>query len=201
MYELTKVYATKNAAINAIRMMARNKGWQVLDTDAAATHVWPAAEGFSVNNTTLNVALGFVAEAQDAVNGVLEQRVPEGTITDGKALEAVNAALAEAAPVAPVPEAKPAKTKPAKEKEDKAPAARSETKNGARRPAKAGKTLTVWEVTERLQKQLERTPTIKEVYEVLCSMDKGFNKTTCSIQFYACLAYNGWQSERKAGKK
>lgn len=200
MYDLTKEYKTKAMAVNAIRMTATNKGWKVLSTDEAATHVWPSAAGFTVNNTTLNLALGFITEEQAEV----AQRVPAGSVTDGKALEAVNAALAEQANVdkkAPKLQApskleqdkKAAKAskKVAKESaEPKAPT-RCETKNGARRPLR-GKTLLVWEVTERLHAQLERVPTAKEVHEQLVSMEPGFNKTTTGIQYYACKAYNGW---------
>ena len=205
MYELTKVYKSKAMAINAIRMTATNKGWKVLSTEQAAEHVWPQAEGFVVNNTTLNVALGFVTEEQAEV----VQRVPEGSVTDGKALEAVNAALSEQANLdkkAPKlqalskleqdKKAVKASKKAAKENaEPKAPT-RCETKNGARRPLR-GKTLLVWEVTERLQKTLERVPSLKEVHEQLVSMEPGFNKTTAGIQYYACRAYNGWGKEAK----
>lgn len=193
MYELTKIYKSKAMAINAIRMTATNKGWKVLSTDEAAEHVWPQAEGFAVNNTTLNVALGFDV----------------GPITDGKVLEAVSDALAEQkakdskAPKLQAPskleeskKAAKASKKTAKESaEPKAPT-RCETKNGARRPLR-GKTLLVWEVTERLQKTLERVPSLKEVHEQLVSMEPGFNKTTAGIQYYACRAYNGWGKEAK----
>ena len=202
MYELTKVYKSKAMAINAIRMTATNKGWKVLTTDDAAQHVWPQAEGFAVNNTTLNLALGFITEAP-------EQKVPAGSITNGKVLESVSAALAEQANLdkkAPKlqelskleqdKKAVKASKKAAKENaEPKAPT-RCETKNGARRPLR-GKTLLVWEVTERLQKTLERVPSLKEVHEQLVSMEPGFNKTTAGIQYYACRAYNGWGKEAK----
>lgn len=204
MYDLTKEYKTKAMAVNAIRMTATNKGWKVLSTDEAATHVWPSAAGFTVNNTTLNLALGFITEEQAEV----AQRVPAGSITDGKALEAVNAALAEQANVdkkapklqAPSKLEESKKAAKAAKKADKAPkgtgedgksATRCEVKNGARRPLR-GKTLLVWEVTERLHAQLERVPTAKEVHEQLVSMEPGFNKTTTGIQYYACKAYNGW---------
>lgn len=201
MYALTKVYKSKAMAINAIRMTATNKGWKVLSTEQAAEHVWPQAEGFAVNNTTLNIALGFAEEE-------VAQRVPAGSITDGKALEAVNSALAEQAnldkkaPKLQEPskleqdkKAVRASKKAAKESaEPKAPT-RCETKNGARRPLR-GKTLLVWEVTERLQKTLERVPSLKEVHEQLVSMEPGFNKTTAGIQYYACRAYNGWESKK-----
>lgn len=204
MYDLTKEYKTKAMAVNAIRMTATNKGWKVLSTDEAATHVWPSAAGFTVNNTTLNLALGFITDEQAEV----AQRVPAGSITDGKALEAVNAALAEQANVdkkapklqAPSKLEQDKKAAKAAKKADKAPkgtgegdksATRCEVKNGARRPLR-GKTLLVWEVTERLHAQLERVPTAKEVHEQLVSMEPGFNKTTTGIQYYACKAYNGW---------
>ena len=201
MYELTKIYKSKAMAINAIRMTATNKGWKVLSTEQAAEHVWPQAEGFAVNNTTLNIALGFAEEE-------VAQRVPAGSITDGKALEAVNSALAEQANLdkkAPKlqelskleqdKKAVKASKKAAKENaEPKAPT-RCETKNGARRPLR-GKTLLVWETTEMLAAGPNGTPTLKEVYEELCRLEPGFNKTTAGIQYYACRAYNGWESPK-----
>lgn len=206
MYDLTKEYKTKAMAVNAIRMTATNKGWKVLSTEDAAQHVWPQSEGFTVNNTSLNLALGFITEEQAEV----AQRVPAGSIADGKALEAVNAALAEQAhkdakaPKLQAPSKleeskKAAKANKKAAKEDN-PEAVKQTRcnvvNGARRPLR-GKTLLVWEVTERLQAQLERVPTLKEVHEQLVSMEPGFNKTTTGIQYYACRAYNGWASDKK----
>lgn len=202
MYELTKIYKSKAMAINAIRMTATNKGWKVLSTDDAAQHVWPQAEGFTVNNTSLNLALGFISEAP-------EQKVPAGSITNGKVLESVSAALAEQANLdkkAPKlqalskleqdKKAVKASKKAAKESaEPKAPT-RCETKNGARRPLR-GKTLLVWETTEMLAAGPNGTPTLKEVYEELCRLEPGFNKTTAGIQYYACRAYNGWGKEAK----
>ena len=229
MYELTKIYKTKAMAVNAIRMTATNKGWKVLSTEDAAQHVWPQAEGFTVNNTSLNLALGFISEA-DA--DALEQRVPAGSVTNGEALEAVNAALKEQAhkdAKAPLANGKfigregnayagmepwgreklqkpskleeskkaaKANKKAAKESAEPKAATRCNVVNGARRPLR-GKTLLVWEVTERLQAQLERVPTLKEVHEQLVSMEPGFNKTTAGIQYYACRAYNGWASDKK----
>ena len=199
MYDLTKAYKSKAQAVNAIRMTARNKGWTVLDTEAAEGHVWPTAEGFVVNNTTLNIALGFA----------VEQKVPAGSVTDGAALEAVSAALAEQAnkdakaPKLQAPskleqDKKAAKQKPAKKEpatDEPAKPTRCETKNGARRPLR-GKTLLVWETTEMLAAGPNGCPTLKEVYEELCRLEPGFNKTTAGIQFYACRAYNGWESSK-----
>lgn len=196
MYALTKVYKSKAMAINAIRMTATNKGWKVLTTDEAAEHIWPQADGFAVNNTTLNVALGFAEEE-------LEQKVPASAPTSGAALEAANAALAEQAkldaktPKLQAPskleqskkEAK-ANKKLAKETESK-PATRCEVVNGARRPLR-GKTLLVWETTEAMQKATGEVPTLKQVHEELCKTEPGFNKTTAGIQYYACRAYNAW---------
>lgn len=204
MYELTKIYKSKAMAINAIRMTATNKGWKVLSTEQAAEHVWPQAEGFAVNNTTLNIALGFASDEQAEV----VQRVPEGSVTDGKALEAVSDALAEQkakdskAPKLQAPskleeskKAAKASKKAAKESaEPKAPT-RCETKNGARRPLR-GKTLMVWETTEAMQKESDEVPSLKQVYEALCKVEPGFNKTTAGIQYYACRAYNGWESSK-----
>ena len=199
MYELTKIYKSKAMAVNAIRMTATNKGWKVLSTNEAAKYVYPHAEGYEVANAELNVALGFDV----------------GPITDGKVLEAVSDALAEQkakdskAPKLQAPSkleeskkaAKAAKVA-VKTKSDVNPqqaearATRCNVVNGARRPLR-GKTLLVWEVTERLQKTLERVPSLKEVHEQLVSMEPGFNKTTAGIQYYACRAYNGWASDKK----
>lgn len=204
MYELTKIYKTKAMAVNAIRMTATNKGWKVLSTDDAAQHVWPQAEGFTVNNTSLNLALGFISEA-DA--DALEQRVPAGSVTNGEALEAVNAALSEQAhkdAKAPKLQA-PSKLEESKKaaKEDVEPytmpgckQTRCNVVNGARRPLR-GKTLLVWETTERMNEQMGRVPSLKEVHEELCRLEPGFNKTTAGIQYYACRAYNGWASDKK----
>ncbi len=203
MYDLTKEYKTKAMAVNAIRMTATNKGWKVLSTDEAATHVWPSAAGFTVNNTTLNLALGFITEEQAEV----AQRVPAGSVTDGKALEAVNAALAEQANVdkkAPKLQApskleqdkkaaKASKKAANESAEPKAPT-RCETKNGARRPLR-GKTLLVWETAERMA-ATGTIPTMKQVHEELLKTEPGFNKTTTGIQYYACKAYNGWESSK-----
>lgn len=205
MYDLTKEYKTKAMAINAIRMTATNKGWKVLSTEQAAEHVWPQAEGFAVNNTTLNVALGFVSDEQAEV----AQRVPEGSVTDGKALEAVNAALSEQAhkdakaPKLQAPskleeskkEAKSSKKAAKESAEPKAPA-RCNVVNGARRPLR-GKTLLVWETTERMHKESGEVPSMKQVHEELLKTEPGFNKTTAGIQYYACRAYNGWASDKK----
>ena len=229
MYELTKIYKTKAMAVNAIRMTATNKGWKVLSTDDAAQHVWPQAEGFTVNNTSLNLALGFISEA-DA--DALSQRVPECSVTDGKALEAVNAALSEQAhkdakePLAngkfigregnayagmepwgreklqkpskleESKKAAKANKKAAKESAEPKAATRCNVVNGARRPLR-GKTLLVWETTERMNEQMGRVPSLKEVHEELCRMYPDFNKTTAGIQYYACRAYNGWASDKK----
>ena len=209
MYELTKIYKTKAMAVNAIRMTATNKGWKVLSTDDAAQHVWSQAEGFTVNNTSLNLALGFISEA-DA--DALSQRVPEGSVTNGEALEAVNAALSEQAhkdakaPKLQAPskleESKKAAKVAVKTKSDVNPqqaearATRCNVVNGARRPLR-GKTLLVWETTERMNEQMGRVPSLKEVHEELCRMYPDFNKTTAGIQYYACRAYNGWVSDKK----
>ena len=202
MYDLTKVYKTKAMALNAIRITATNKGWKVLNTDEAAAHVWPAVgqDGYTVNNTTLNLALGFITEAEASAQEALAEQAPK-TKADALADKARaevwgkdgNNTQEQAAAIVGKKNGpkKAAKEKPAKESaEPKAPT-RCETRNGARRPLR-GKTLLVWEVTERLHAQLERVPTAKEVHEQLVSMEPGFNKTTTGIQYYACKAYNGW---------
>ncbi|MBM6700523.1 hypothetical protein H7U32_09590, partial [Bifidobacterium pullorum subsp. saeculare] len=77
--------------------------------------------------------------------------------------------------------------------EPKAPT-RCETKNGARRPLR-GKTLLVWETAERMA-ATGTIPTMKQVHEELLKTEPGFNKTTTGIQYYACKAYNGWESSK-----
>lgn len=193
MYALTKIYKSKAMAINAIRMTATNKGWKVLSTEQAAEHVWPQAEGFAVNNTTLNIALGFAeAAVLTAVNDAL---TTDEVIADAKAREVVTPKLQA-----------PSKLEESKKqaKKDKAPkgtgedgksATRCQVVNGARRPLR-GKTLLVWETTEMLAAGPNGTPTLKEVYEELCRLEPGFNKTTAGIQYYACRAYNGWESKK-----
>lgn len=207
MYELTKVYKSKAMAINAIRMTANNKGWKVLSTEEAAEHVWPQAEGFAVNNTTLNVALGFIEPE-------VAQKVPAGSVTSGAALEAANAALAEQAKVDAATPVEKALQKSSKLEESKKQAkadkkaaknngadstepkqTRCNVVNGARRPLR-GKTLLVWETTERLYNELGEVPSMKQVHEELLKTEPGFNKTTTGIQYYACRAYNAWESTK-----
>lgn len=203
MYALNKVYKSSAMAVSAILLTARNKGWQQLEKEVAAQHVWPEADGFVVNNTTLNIAMGFATEAATEAVG---QRVPEGAITDGAALEAVSAALAEVnQPDVPATPRKGSIAAMALKKADKEPevvskkegrVTRCNVVNNARRPLR-GKTLLVWETTEMLAAGPNGCPSVKEVYEELCRIAPGFNKTTCSIQFYACLAYNGWSTKAK----
>lgn len=186
MYDLTKAYKSKAQAVNAIRMTARNKGWTVLDTEAAETHVWPTAEGFVVNNTTLNVALGFASKTEVAVADAINEQAKK----DAKAPKLQ-------APSKLEQDKKAAKQKPAKKEpatDEPAKPTRCETQNGARRPLR-GKTLLVWETTEMLAAGPNGCPTLKEVYEELCRLEPGFNKTTAGIQFYACRAYNGWEKK------
>lgn len=202
MYALTKVYKSKAMAINAIRMTATNKGWKVLATDEAAAFVVSTGEGFAADNDALNVHLGFI-------EAPVSQKVPAGSVTSGAALEAANAALAEQAKVdaaTPVMKAlqKPSKLEESKKqaKKDKAtvaegdkPVTRCNVVNGARRPLR-GKTLLVWETTERLA-ATGAVPSLKQVHEEILKTEPGFNKTTTGIQYYACKAYNGWAKDAK----
>lgn len=186
MYDLSKAYKTKAMAVNAIRMTATNKGWKVLSTDEAATHVWPTAEGFVVNNTTLNLALGFITEAEASVAEALAEQAPKD----------------KAAPKLQAPSkvgegkkaAKAAKKAAKENSEPKAPT-RCETKNGARRPLR-GKTLLVWETAERMYNESGEVPSMKQVHEELLKTEPGFNKTTTGIQYYACKAYNSWADKK-----
>lgn len=222
MFSITKVYAKKVHAVNAIRMFVTNKGLAALSTDEAAAYVLPAADGFQVANGELNERYGFPVAEQEGATG---QRVPAGAPTSGAALE-VAAAIAATDKLHPkdaetiasrsaklqtpskVEQQKAAarelrestaKVKSArKEVEPKAPVAKSVTQNGARRPAKPGKTLDVWLTAEAMharnveQKLADVVPTLKEVYAEILLQHPGFNKTTCSIQFYACRTFNGW---------
>lgn len=197
MYDLTKAYKSKAQAVNAIRMTARNKGWNVLDTEAAEAHVWPTAEGFVVNNTTLNVALGFATEAEAAV-AELDLKPTKGELAMEQAREDVwgkdgkgNTAIVKAlqAP-SKLEQDKKAAKKSATPKPEKKEPTRCDTQNGARRPLR-GKTLAVWTVAESMAKG-GTIPTLKQVYDALLALDPGFNKTTAGIQFYACRTYNGW---------
>lgn len=215
MFAITKVYAKKVHAVNAIRMFVTNKGLASLPTEQAETFVLPAADGFQVANGMLNAHYGFAETEQEQASGPLPQRVPEGAVTSGAALEAVSEAIAQADRLHPQDKAlvasrsaklqgkskleqDKAAAKKGKVKEEKAPAAKSIVQNGARRPAKPGKTLDVWLVAERMHAEKvaagaeATTPTIKEVFAELQAMHPGFNKTTCSIQFYACRTFNGW---------
>lgn len=185
MYDLSKAYKTKAMAVNAIRITATNKGWKVLSTDEATTHVWPTAEGFVVNNTTLNLALGFITEAEASVAEALAEQAPK----DKAAPKLQAPSKVEESKKA----AKAAKKAAKENAEPKAPT-RCETKNGARRPLR-GKTLLVWETTERLAAAGE-VPSMKQVHEEILKTEPGFNKTTTGIQYYACKAYNGWESKK-----
>lgn len=189
MYELNKIYKTKAMAVNAIRMTATNKGWKVLSTDDAVTHVWPAVgqDGFVVNNTSLNLALEFITDAEASALDALAEASPVAK-TDAKLLQKASPLEVQKA------EVKAAK-KAAKEPKAEGAATRCDVKNGARRPLR-GKTLLVWETTEMLAAGPNGTPTLKEVYEELCRLEPGFNKTTAGIQYYACKAYNGWESKK-----
>lgn len=208
MYALTKIYKSKAMAVNAIRMTATNKGWKVLSTDEAAKYVYPHAEGYEVANAEINIALGFVTEAEAAVAELdlkptkaelaMEQAREDVWGKDGKGNTKIMKALQ--AP-SKLEESKKAAKKAKKESKDVSPLTfpgckptRCETKNGARRPLR-GKTLLVWETTEMLAAGPNGCPTLKEVYEELCRLEPGFNKTTAGIQFYACRAYNGWDKK------
>lgn len=210
MFNLTKVYAKKVHAVNAIRMLVTNKGLAALSTDDAAAYVLPAAEGFQIANGELNAHYGFEVAGEQGTSGELQQRVPAGSVTSGAALDAVINAMEEGGMKADAParsklqasskleKAKKENLAPKAAKKEKAPAAKSVTQNGARRPAKPGKTLDVWIAAEALHAdkvaagEEVTTPTLKEVYAILLAVDPTFNKTTCSIQFYACRTFNGW---------
>lgn len=214
MFNLNKLYKTKAMAVNAIRMTATNKGWTTLNTDQAAEHVWPQGELFAVNNTTLNEAYGFTSaedvelatnKASPEVTQAINEALAEQHKADAKTPKLQTASKMEQSKKENLAPKKPYKPQTVKvtgsENTDGSPLEKRETRcnvvNGARRPLR-GKTLLVWEVAESLYAQMERVPTAKEVYAQLLKSKSGFNKTTCSIQYYACVAYNGWKKEKQS---
>lgn len=187
MYALTKIYKTKAMAVNAIRMTATNKGWKVLSTDDAATHVWPASEGFEVNNTTLNIELGFISADEAPAVAAVAAAIAENTQPEAPAPKK---ALQAPSKVEEQKKAAKAAKKAAKDSEEPKAPTRCNVVNGARRPLR-GKTLLVWETAERMAAAGE-VPSMKQVHEEILKTEPGFNKTTTGIQYYACKAYNGW---------
>lgn len=184
MFAITKEFDSAAKAVASVKITARNKKVALpADLDYSLL-VKPAGSHFVVDNAALNVAAGCVEAATREVTDAAAVVVAKGSLAasmlgmfkqDAAKHTAEDKALAKATGSKAV----------------------SEVQNGARRPAKAGKTATVWEVTERLQSVKDGvTPTCKEVYEVLVSQDKYFNKTTCNIQYYACLKFHGWENNR-----
>lgn len=184
MFAITKQFDSAAKAVASVKITARNKKVALpadLDYSLLVKHTGSA---FVVDNAALNVAAGCVQAAAPevaqaavtvAAKGSLAASMLDMFTQDAAKHNAEDKALAKATGSKAV----------------------SAVQNGARRPAKAGKTATVWEVTERLQNAKDGvTPTCKEVYEVLVSQDKYFNKTTCNIQYYACLKFHGWENNR-----
>lgn len=184
MFAITKEFDSAAKAVASVKITARNKKVALpadLDYSLLVKHTGSA---FVVDNAALNVAAGCVQAAAPEVAQAAVTVAAKGSLAasmldmfkqDAAKHNAEDKALAKATGSKAV----------------------SEVQNGARRPAKAGKTADVWEVTERLQNVKDGvTPTCKEVYEVLVSQDKYFNKTTCNIQYYACLKFHGWENNR-----
>ena len=184
MFAITKQFESAAKAVASVKITARNKKVALpadLDYSLLVKHTGSA---FVVDNAALNVAAGCVQAAAPEVAQAAVTVAAKGSLAasmldmfkqDAAKHNAEDKALAKATGSKAV----------------------SAVQNGARRPAKAGKTATVWEVTERLQNAKDGvTPTCKEVYEVLLSQDKYFNKTTCNIQYYACLKFHGWENNR-----
>lgn len=184
MFAITKEFDSAAKAVASVKITARNKKVALpadLDYSLLVKHTGSA---FVVDNAALNVAAGCVQAASPEVAQAAVTVAAKGSLAasmldmfkqDAAKHNAEDKALAKATGSKAV----------------------SAVQNGARRPAKSGKTATVWEVTERLQNAKDGvTPTCKEVYEVLVSQDKYFNKTTCNIQYYACLKFHGWENNR-----
>jgi hypothetical protein len=187
MFAITKEFDSAAKAVASVKITARNKKVALpADLDYSLL-VKSAGRAFVVDNDALNIAAGFVQAAAPEVAQAAVAVASKGSLAasmlsmfnrDASKHAAEDKALAQSAG-------------------QKASKRASEVQNGARRPAKAGKTADVWEVTERLQNVRDGvTPTCKEVYEVLVSQDKYFNKTTCNIQYYACLKFHGWENNR-----
>lgn len=187
MFAITKQFESAAKAVASVKITARNKK-VALPTDLDYSLLVKCVAGqFVVDNNALNVAAGFVQAAAPEVAQAAVAVASKGSLAasvlsmlqqDASKHAAEEKALAQSAG-------------------QKASKCVSQVQNGARRPAKPGKTLDVWEVTERLQNAKDGvTPTCKEVYEVLLSQDKYFNKTTCNIQYYACLKFHGWENNR-----
>lgn len=184
MFAITKEFESAAKAVASVKITARNKKVALPSDLDYSLLVKAAGSHFVVDNDALNVAAGCVQAAAPEVAQAAVTVAAKGSLAasmldmfkqDADKHNAEDKALAKATGSKAV----------------------SEVQNGARRPAKAGKTATVWEVTERLQSVKDGvTPTCKEVYEVLVSQDKYFNKTTCNIQYYACLKFHGWENNR-----
>ena len=184
MFAITKQFESAAKAVASVKITARNKKVALPSDLDYSLLVKPAGSHFVVDNAALNVAAGWVEAAAPEVAQAAVAVAAKGSLAasmlvmfkqDAAKHNAEDKALAKATGSKAV----------------------SAVQNGARRPAKAGKTASVWEVTERLQHAKDGvTPTCKEVYEVLVSQDKYFNKTTCNIQYYACLKFHGWENNR-----
>ena len=187
MFAITKEFDSAAKAVASVKITARNKKVALPSDLDYSLLVKSSGCAFVVDNDALNVAAGFVQAAAPEVAQAAVAVASKGSLAasvlsmlqqDAGKHAAEDKALTQSAG-------------------QKAGKRASEVQNGARRPAKAGKTATVWEVTERLQRAKDGvTPTCKEVYEVLVSQDKYFNKTTCNIQYYACLKFHGWENNR-----
>lgn len=184
MFAITKEFESAAKAVASVKITARNKKVALPSDLDYSLLVKSTGRAFVVDNDALNVAAGWVQAAAPEVAQAAVAVAAKGSLAasmldmfkqDADKHNAEDKALAKA----------------------KGSKAVSLVQNGARRPAKAGKTADVWEVTERLQNVKDGvTPTCKEVYEVLISQDKYFNKTTCNIQYYACLKFHGWENNR-----
>lgn len=187
MFAITKQFESAAKAAASVKITARNKK-VALPTDLDYSLLVKCVAGqFVVDNTALNIAAGFVQAAAPEVAQAAVAVASKGSL----AASMLSMFKQEASKHAAEEKAL------AQTAGQKASKCVSQVQNGARRPAKPGKTLDVWEVTERLQNAKDGvTPTCKEVYEVLLSQDKYFNKTTCNIQYYACLKFHGWENNR-----
>ena len=187
MFAITKQFESAAKAVASVKITARNKKVALpADLDYSLL-VKQTGSAFVVDNAALNVAAGCVQAAAPEVAQAAVTVAAKGSLAASMLCLLQQEASKHAGEEKAL----------AQSAGQKASKCASAVQNGARRPAKAGKTATVWEVTERLQNAKDGvTPTCKEVYEVLVSQDKYFNKTTCNIQYYACLKFHGWENNR-----
>lgn len=186
MFAITKQFESAAKAVASVKITARNKKVALPSDLDYSLLVKSKGCAFVVDNDALNVAAGFVQAAAPEVAQAAVAVASKGSL----AASMLSMFKQEASKHAAEEKAL------AQTAGQKASKCVSQVQNGARRPAKPGKTLDVWTATEMLYNKAQKTPTCKEVFALLQIADKNFNKTTCNIQYYACLKFHGWENNR-----